>query len=63
MSAPRVIEAVNVFEDGDLRVSAGLPRMLPDQLRLGGFEEGFHRRIVIAISFATHGSFEAMLLQ
>ena len=45
--------------------------MPPDQLRIAlhgrrmlafdesdGFEEGFHRGIIIAISFATHRSFE-----
>ena len=37
--------------------------MSPDQLRLDGFEEGFHRSVVIAISFATHRGFEAMLSQ
>ena len=54
MSATGVIKAVDVFEDGDLSISARLPRMPPDQLGLDGFEESFHRSIVITIPFTAH---------
>jgi len=37
--------------------------MPPDQFRLDGFEEGFHRGVVITVALATHGYFEAMLAQ
>ena len=37
--------------------------MPPDQFRLDGFEKSFHRGVVITISLATHGYFEAMLAQ
>ena len=40
MPAPRVIEPVDVLEDGRLSLSAGFPRASPDQLGLDGFEEG-----------------------
>ena len=63
MPAARVIKAVDVFEYCDLNSATGLPRMPPDQFRLDGFEESFHRCIVITITLATHGYFEAMLAQ
>ena len=37
--------------------------MSPDQLGLDRLEEGFHGRIIVTISFADHGHFEAMLAQ
>ena len=76
MSAARVIETVDVFKDGDFNIPAGLPCVPPDQFGLAlhdsrmrafdesdGFEEGFHGRIIIAISLAAHGYFEAILAQ
>jgi len=63
MPAARVIKAVDVFEYGDFNSAPGFPRMPPDQFRLDGFEESFHRCIVITIALATHGHFEAMLAQ
>ena len=72
----RIVEAVDVFhrlavvclqtmrgEDGHLSLSPCFPRMPPDQFCFDGFEEGFHRRIVVAIALATHEHFEAMLSQ
>ena len=63
MPAARVIEAIDVFEDSNLGSPSRLPGMPPDQLRLDGFEEGLHRSIIIAISLAAHGHFEAMQAQ
>jgi hypothetical protein len=40
MPTARVIEAVDVLEDGCLSLSAGFPGAAPDQLGLDGFEEG-----------------------
>ena len=37
--------------------------MTPDQLGLDGFEERLNCRIIIAIAFATHRYFEAVLAQ
>jgi hypothetical protein len=45
VSAARVIEAVDVFKNGDFNGPASLPGMSPDQFRFDGFEEGFHRRV------------------
>jgi hypothetical protein len=45
VSAARVVEAVDVFKDGDLYHSACLLGMPPDQFRFDGFEEGFHGSI------------------
>ena len=63
MSAAWIIEAIDVFKDGDLDSAPGLPGMSPDQFSFDGFEEGFHRGIIITITFATHRHFEAMQTQ
>lgn len=54
MSAAWVVEAVDVFEDGNFDVSTGLPVPAPDQFGLEGFEETFDGCVIIAIAFATH---------
>ena len=63
MSTAWVIEAVDVFEDSNIHIPSSLPGLPPDQFGLDGFEEGFHCGVVIAITFATHGGFEAVLAQ
>jgi hypothetical protein len=59
----RVIEAVDVLEDGGLGLSAGFPGAPPDQLRLDGLEEGLNGGVVIAVSFAAHRRLQAVLAQ
>ena len=63
MTAARVVEAVDVFKDGHLRLSSCLPCIAPDQFRFDGFEECLDGCVIITISFATHGHFEAVLPQ
>ena len=63
MTAARVVEAVDVFKDGHLRLPAGFPCIAPDQFRFDGFEECLDGCVIITISFATHGHFEAVLPQ
>jgi hypothetical protein len=63
VSAARIVETVDVIEDGHLSLSACVPCVSPDQLCFDGFEEGFNGGIIIAISFSTHGYFEAVLAQ
>jgi hypothetical protein len=63
VTASRVIEPIDVFEDRHLSLSAGVPGVSPDQLCLDGFEERFNGGVVIAISLATHGCPEPMLAQ
>jgi hypothetical protein len=63
MSTTRVIEAINVLKDCDLNRSTCLPGIPPDHLYPDGFEESFHRSIVITISLATHRYFEPMQAQ
>ena len=63
MSSAGVIEPINVLEDGDFSGSAGLPELPPDQFRLDGLEEGFHCGVIVAITLAAHGYFEAILAQ
>ena len=54
MPTARVIEAVDVLEDGGFGVATGFPRAAPDQLDLDGFEERLNGCIVIAVAFAAH---------
>ena len=63
MTAARVVEAVDVFKDGHLRIPTGFPCIAPDQFRFDGFEECLDGCVIITISFATHGHFEAVLPQ
>ncbi len=63
MTASRIIEAIDVFEDSHFSLPAGFPCVSPDQLRLDGFEEGFNGGIIIAIALTAHGYLEAMLAQ
>ncbi len=55
MSAYRIIEAINIFANSFDRITACLEYSAPDQLRLDCLEDGFHHRIIIAISFVVHG--------
>lgn len=59
--ASRVIEAIDIFEDGDFSGSACLPRVPPNQFGFNGFEEAFYRGVIIAISLAAHRNLEALL--
>ena len=63
MSSAWIVEAIDVFEDRHLGLPPGCPRPSPDQLGLDRFEERFNGRIVITITFAAHGDFEAMLAE
>ena len=63
MPTARVIEAVDVLEDGRLSLSAGFPIASPDQLGLDGFEEGFDGCVVLAVAFTAHRRLEPMLTQ
>lgn len=49
MPTARVIETVDVLEDGCLSLSACFPRPAPDQLGLDGLEEGLDGGIVMAV--------------
>ena len=61
MTTTWIIEAVDVFEGGHLSLSAGVPRVSPDQLSLNRFEECFNCAIIIAIAVTAHGYLEAVL--
>ena len=54
MSAAWIIEDVDVFEEGDFDVPAGLPASAPDQFGLEGFEKVLDGGVIIAIAFAAH---------
>jgi hypothetical protein len=54
MPSARIIEAVDVSNDGGFGLAAGFPCPALDQLGLDGFEELLDNGIVIAIALATH---------
>ena len=60
MSAVRIIEAVDVLEDGGFGLATGFPIVPPDQLGLDCFEEGFNRGVIVAIAFAAHRYLEGV---
>ena len=63
MPTARVIEAVDVLEDGRLSLSAGFPRASPNQLGLDRLEEGLNGGVIVAIALAAHRHLEPMLAQ
>jgi len=63
MPPSRIVEAVDVLEDGQLGVSARLPRPSPDQLSLDRLEERLDGGVVIAVALAAHRYLEAVLTQ
>ena len=62
MTAAWIVEAIDVFEDRHISLSAEVPRVSPDQFGLDRFEEGFNGGIK-AISLAAYGYLQAMLAQ
>ena len=68
-----VVEAVDVFEEGDFDLPAGLPASAPGPFGFEGFEETFDgsprhwacsngaHGSIIAVAFAAHGRLQAML--
>ena len=63
MSPSRIVEAIDVLEDGQLGVSARLPRPAPDHLGLDGLEEGLDSGVVIAVALTAHRYLESVLAQ
>ena len=63
MSAARVVEAVDVFKEGDFDVAAGLPVSAPEQFGLEGFEEALDGRVIRAIFLATDRHRQPMFAQ
>ena len=45
MASARIVEAIDVFEDGDFGIAALLPALLPQQLCLDHLEERRDRRV------------------
>jgi len=63
MPTARIIEAVDVLEDGGFDLATCFPRPAPDQFGLDGFEEGLNRGVIVAIALAAHRHLEPMLAQ
>ncbi len=56
-----VIEGFDVVEDSGASFGAGGKAVMVDQLVFEGTLEGFDEGVVVAVSFATHGSDEMVL--
>lgn len=54
MTPARVVEAVDVFKDCDLDISAHVPGASPNQFGLERFEEALDSGVVLTISLAAH---------
>ena len=60
MPSSWIIEAVNVLKECSFNLASGSPYMSPDQFSLDGFEECLDGSVIIAITLAAHGYFEAV---
>ena len=63
MATTRIVEAVDVFKDGDLGLPSRFPRPPPDELSLDGLEKRLDSAVVVAISLVADRYFEAVLPQ
>lgn len=54
MSAAGIIEAVDVFEEGDFDLPTRLPVLPPDQFGLQRFGKAFDGGIVVTVALAAH---------
>ena len=63
MLPARIVESIDILEDRGFGLPACLLGLSPDQFCLDRLEERFHGGVVIAIAFAAHRYFEAMLAQ
>jgi hypothetical protein len=59
----RIVEAIDVLEDGRFSLPPGLPGPSPDELSFDRFEEGLDGGVIIAIALTTHRYLEPMLAQ
>ena len=63
MPSAGIVEAVDVFEQGNLGLPPCLPSPPPNQLGLQRFEEALDDGVVVTVSLAAHRDQEAMFLQ
>lgn len=63
MPASGIVECVDIFEQVDFDLSAGLPDMPPDEFGFQGLEEALYDGIIEAISLARHRDLEAELFE
>ena len=52
--AARIVETVDVFEEGDFDLAACLPVSAPDQLCLQRLEQAFDGRVGITVPLSAH---------
>ena len=58
-----IVEAVDVFENGNFDLSAGLPVSAPNHFCLERFEKALNCGVVIAVTLSAHGCCQTMLSQ
>ena len=63
MFSARIVEAVNLFEEVDVDLSAGLQVAAPDHSCLQRLEEALDGRIVVTIALPTHGHLKPVFAQ
>ena len=63
MSAAGIVEAVDVSEESDFHLSAGLPIAAPDQFGLQRLEEAFDGGIVVTVALPAHRWLESVVAQ
>ena len=56
MEATAVVEDLDELEDGLASLGMGFEVTTVDQFVFKGAPERFHRRIIVAVAFAAHGS-------
>ena len=61
MASAWIVKAVDVLKERRVHLASGVPSVAPYQFSLHRLEEGFHHRIIVAVSLTTHRDFEAVL--
>ena len=63
MSAARVMEAVDVLEDGGFGLATGFPNPASDQFGLDDLEERPDSGVVMAVALAAHGRLQGVAVR
>ena len=63
MPSTRIVEAIDVLEDGHLSLPSRFPRPSPDELGLDGLEERLDSGVVVTIALSAHRHLEAVQAQ
>ena len=61
MASAWIVKAVDVLKERRVHLTTGVPCVAPYQFSLHRLEEGFHHRIILAVSLAAHRDRKAVL--